>query len=95
MGQGGICPACGSQRSNDGTCSTCLIRALPRDMAFASPPCTPHAPAGSRTRSVWERSTITLPDVPTHIWEDAQARADEDRVPLSVWVTNVVRKACS
>lgn len=28
--QGGTCPRCGSKRSNDGFCSVCFTRALPR-----------------------------------------------------------------
>lgn len=40
----------------------------------------------------WRRVDILLTRVPERCWSLAQNKADDDQVPLSVWVTNLVNK---
>ena len=39
----------------------------------------------------WDRVDVLLSSVPADAWIEFQRRADEERVPLSVWVTAQLR----
>lgn len=41
----------------------------------------------------WCRINVTMASVPAIPWEEALARAAEERIPIGVWVTNLIRKA--